>query len=107
MKTSPHFSPEVRERSVCLARAHQGEPELHWVGICSIATKIGCTAETRRRWRRQSEKDNGEHEGATPAGSDQGVGRAVRERRQANAILRTASASVASVLSACFKNKYC
>lgn len=77
-----------------MVREHQGEHESHWAANCSIATKIGCTAETLRRWIRQSEKDNGEREGTTLAERERikALEREVRELRQANEILRKASA---------------
>jgi transposase InsO family protein len=36
---------------------HQGEHESQWAAIASIASKIGCTAETLRKWVRQAERD--------------------------------------------------
>ena len=94
MKTSTNFSPEVRERAVRMVREHRGEHESQWAAICSIATKIGCTAETLRRWVRQAEKDSGERAGATSAERERikELEREVRELRQANEILRKASA---------------
>ena len=94
MKTSTNFSPEVRERAVRMVREHRGEHESEWAAICSIATKIGCTAETLRRWVRQAEKDSGERAGATSAERERikELEREVRELRQANEILRKASA---------------
>jgi transposase len=94
MKKTTNFSPEVRERAVRMVREHQGEHESQWAAICSIATKIGCTAETLRRWIRQSEKDNGERGGTTTAERERikELEREVRELRQANEILRKASA---------------
>ncbi len=77
-----------------MVREHQGEHESQWAAICSVAAKIGCTAETLRRWIRQSEKDNGERGGATTAERERikELEREVRELRQANEILRKASA---------------
>ena len=94
MKTSTNFSPEVRERAVRMVREHQGEHESQWAAIGSIAAKIGCTAETLRRWVRQAEQDRGERAGATSAERERikALEREVRELRQANEILRKASA---------------
>jgi len=50
MSTSKRYSPEVRERAVRLVFEQQGEHESQWAAICSIAAKIGCTAETLRGW---------------------------------------------------------
>jgi hypothetical protein len=33
-----------------MVREHQAEHESQWATICSIAEKIGCTAETLRKW---------------------------------------------------------
>jgi len=94
MKTTTHFSPEVRERAVRLVLEHQGEHESQWAAICSVAAKIGCTAETLRRWVRQTETDRGKRAGATTAEQERikELEREVRELRQANEILRKASA---------------
>jgi transposase-like protein len=73
---------------------HQDEHGSEWAAICSIAAKIGCTAETQRRWVRQSERDNGQREGQTTSERERikALEREVRELRQANEILRKASA---------------
>jgi transposase-like protein len=94
MKTTTHFSPEVRERAIRLVLEHQGDHESQWAAICSVAAKIGCTAETLRRWVRQAEKDRGERAGVTTAERERikELEREVRELRQANEILRKASA---------------
>ena len=94
MKTSNTYSPEVLERAVRMVREHQDEYESQWAAISSIAGKIGCTAETLRRWLRQSEKDSGERAGLTTSEREKikALEREVRELRQANEILRKASA---------------
>jgi len=88
------FSPEVRERAVRLVRQHQGEQASQWAAISSIAAKIGCTAETLRGWLRQSERDSGQRAGPTSEERERikALERENRELRQANEILRKASA---------------
>lgn len=94
MKKSTKYSPEVRERAVRMVREHQDEHESQWAAICSIACKIGCTPETLRLWVRQAERDSGEREGLTTTERERlrALEREVRELRQANEILRKASA---------------
>ena len=97
MKTATTYSPEMRERAVRMVREHQGEHESEWAALVSMAGKIGCTAETLRRWVRQAEKDRGQREGLTTPERERlkELERENRELRQANEILRTASAYVA------------
>jgi transposase-like protein len=73
---------------------HRGEHESQWAAISSIAAKIGCTAETLRGWVRQHERDTGQREGPTSADMERikALERENRELRQANEILRKASA---------------
>ena len=94
MKKSTMYSPEVRERSVRMVQEHQGEHGSQWAAISSIAGKIGCTAETLRRWVRQAERDQGKRPGPTTSETERikSLEREVRELRQANEILRKASA---------------
>ena len=93
-KTSNRFSPEVRQRAVRMVLEHGGDHASQWAAIGSIAAKIGCTAETLRKWVRQAERDAGQRPGAST--EEQGrikvLEREVRELRQANEILRKASA---------------
>jgi transposase len=94
MPRTSRFSPEVRERAVRLVREHQGEHPSQWAAITSIASKIGCAAETLRHWVRRAERDAGERPGLTTA-EEQRVKvleRENRELRRANEILRKASA---------------
>ena len=73
---------------------HGGEHASQWAAISSIATKIGCRAETLRRWVRQAERDQGLRGGPTTAEQERvrALEREVRELRQANEMLRKASA---------------
>jgi transposase-like protein len=73
---------------------HAAEYESQWAAIVSIAAKMGCTTETLRRWVRQSERDAGVRPGPTSVESERikALERENRELRQANEILRKASA---------------
>ena len=88
------FSPEVRARAVRMVRDHLGDHPSEWAAITSIASKIGCNAETLRNWIRQGQRDTGERPGATTEEKERikALERENRELRQANEILRKASA---------------
>ena len=88
------YSPEVRERAVRMVWEHESEHASQWAAISSIAGKMGCTAETLRKWVRQAERDQGRRPGLT---SDEkarlkDLERENRELKRANEILRLASA---------------
>ena len=92
--TTNRFSPEVRQRAVRMVFDHQAEHASGWATIMSIAPKIGCNPETLRSWVRQAERDQGKQPGLTTTERDRikALEREVRELRQANEILRKASA---------------
>lgn len=94
MNTSKRYSPEIRERAVRLVREAEQEHRSQWAAIQSISAKIGCTHETLRRWVRRSERDRGERAGLTTDEKDllKQLQRENRELKQANEILRKASA---------------
>ena len=94
MKKSVKFSPEVQERAVRMVMEAQGQHDSQWAAMESIAAKIGCTAETLRRWVRQHERDTGQRDGTTSAEAQRikDLEREVRELRKANEILKLASA---------------
>ena len=94
MRKSPKFSPEVVERAVRMVFEAKDQYPSQWAAIESIAGKIGCTAETLRRWVRQAERDQGLREGPTTAEQQRvkEFEREVRDLRRANEILKLASA---------------
>jgi len=94
MKNIKRYSPEVRERAVRMVFEHQSDHDSQWATMSSVASKIGCTPETLRKWVRQAERDQGRREGMTTDDRERlkGLEREVKELRRANDILRTASA---------------
>ncbi len=71
-------------------RDQQAENGMQWGAITSIASKIGCAAETLRLWVRRAERDAGQRSGLT---TDEAHRLELRERenrelRRANEILR-------------------
>jgi transposase-like protein len=73
---------------------HQSEHSSPYAAIRSIAAKIGCSGETLRNWVRQAERDQGVRTGPTTEERERikALERENRELRQANEILRKASA---------------
>ncbi len=94
MGRTSRYPQEVRERAVRMVFDHADQYSSQWAAISSIAVKIGCTAETLRRWVREAEVDGGVRPGSTTAEAEElrTLRREVKELRRANEILRKASA---------------
>ncbi len=94
MKKQVRYSLEVRERAVRLVHEQQKGYESQWAALESISSKIGCTAETLRKWVRQSETDLGIRGGMSTSDCERlkQLERENRELKRANEILRKASA---------------
>lgn len=90
----PNYSPEVRERAIRMVGEHARDHSSQWAAIVSIAAKIGCSAQTLHNWVAQAERDRGARAGLTSEERERmkALEREVKELRQANEILRRASA---------------
>lgn len=93
-KTTNKFSPEVRESAVRLVLEHEADHSSRWSACQSIAAKIGCSAHTLLDWVKKAEVDTGKRAGlpTDTAEKMKALERENRELRQANEILRKASA---------------
>jgi transposase len=93
-KTTNRFSPEVRYRAVRLVFDHEHEHSSRWSAVESVAAKIGCTAQTLNEWVKKAEVESGKRPGMPSDVAERlkALERENRELRQANEILRKASA---------------
>ncbi len=91
---------ELRERTVRMVFEAEAHCASEWEAICSVAEKVGPTAETVRKWVRRHEIDHGRRAGIS---TDERrrlkeLERENRELRRANEILKAASAFFAAEL---------
>ena len=85
---SPYFC------AYLLVLDNEGQHASRWQAVMSIAAKIGCTAQTLNEWVKKAEVDSGRRAGIPTemAAKMKALERENRELRQANEILRKASA---------------
>jgi transposase len=92
------FSTEVRARAVRLVLENEADYRTRSECFKSIAKKTGCSLETLRDWVNKQAVETGDREGLTQSERAQmkELQREIRELRQANDILRKASAFFAA-----------
>ena len=97
-KTTNKFSREIRTRAVRMVLDHESEHASRWAAVVSISTKIGCTPQTLHEWVKKAEIDSGQRVGVPTDMAEKlkALERENRELRQANEILRKASAYFAT-----------
>lgn len=93
-RITPAYPAELRERGVRLFRENRADYASDTAAYRAIAPKLGCSPDSLRAWCQQAERDSGQRVGLTSAEKDRikELEREVRELRQANEILKKASA---------------
>ena len=94
MRQKPRYPDEVQERAIHMVLEQKDQYPSRWAAIQSISDKIGCSAQTLRKWVKQYEIDAGALPGQTTSGRERikALEKENKELRQANEILRKASA---------------
>jgi transposase len=95
---TPAYPAEHRERGVRLFRENRAGYANDTAAFRAITPKLGCSPDSLRNWYRQAERAAGQRARLTSAEKDRikELEREVRELRQANEILKKASAYFAA-----------
>lgn len=90
----PRYTAEFRERGVRLFLDHRSDYDSDNAAYSAIASKLGCSKDSLRAWCVQAARDAGERAGSTSEDKARikALERENRELRQANEILKKASA---------------
>ena len=98
-KKTKRYSSEFRDRAVRLVQDNRDNYDSDNAAFIAISQKLDCSADSLRVWHRQAECDAGNLAGPTSEEKAQikSLEREVRELRQANEILKKASAYFAQV----------
>ncbi len=97
-KPTPTYTPEFRERGIRLFKENRANYSSDNAAYRAIASKLGCSPDSLRAWCQQAERDAGMRDGLSS--EDRArlkvLERENRELRQANEILKKASAYFAA-----------
>ena len=97
-KSGNRFSTEIRARAVRMVLENEANYKSRSQAIASISEKFGCSRDTLRGWANKQQIESGEREGMTQSERDElkVLKRENKELKQANEILRKASAFFAA-----------
>src|SRR6056297_3239153 len=92
------FSTEVRARAVRMVLENEADYKSRSQAVASIAEKFGCSRATLRDWVNKQSVEDGDRDGLTKSEREElkALQRENRELKQANEILRKASAFFAA-----------
>ncbi|VAW20853.1 Mobile element protein [hydrothermal vent metagenome] len=93
-KHTPTYTSEFRERGVRLFNENRANYASDNAAYRAITSKLGCSPDSLRAWHQQAERDAGKRDGLTSEEKVRlkALERENRELRQANEILKKASA---------------
>ena len=97
-KYTPSYTAEFRERGIRLFKENRSNYSSDNAAYRAIASKLGCSPDSLRAWCQQAERYAGTREGLSSEEKARmkALERKVRELRQANEILKKASAYFAA-----------